>query len=129
LKKRGLSLDEIESCIEIAIDDLESSTLLLEAGKYRNSITLSYYAMFSISRALLLKKGLTPKTHDGVITLIGEKYVLEEGFDRELASRFSRARTIREDASYANYDDFDLDTAKENIWLAEEFINEAKKFL
>jgi uncharacterized protein (UPF0332 family) len=129
LKKRGLSLDEIESCIEIAIDDLESSKLLLEAGKYRNSVTLSYYAMFSISRALLLKKGLTPKTHDGVITLIGEKYVLEEGFDRELASRFSRARTIREDASYANYDDFDLDTAKENVWLAEEFINEAKKFL
>lgn len=122
-------MDEIESCIEIAIDDLESSKLLLEAGKYRNSITLSYYAMFSISRALLLKKGLTPKTHDGVITLIGEKYVLEEGFDRELASRFSRARTIREDASYANYDDFDLDTAKENVWLAEEFINEAKKFL
>ena len=122
-------MDEIESCIEIAIDDLESSKLLLEAGKYRNSVTLSYYAMFSISRALLLKKGLTPKTHDGVITLIGEKYVLEEGFDRELASRFSRARTIREDASYANYDDFDLDTAKENIWLAEEFINEAKKFL
>ena len=122
-------MDEIESCIEIAIDDLESSKLLLEAGKYRNSITLSYYAMFSISRALLLKKGLTPKTHDGVITLIGEKYVLDEGFDRELASRFSRARTIREDASYANYDDFDLDTAKENIWLAEEFINEAKKFL
>ena len=129
MKKRGLSLDEIESCIEIAIDDLESSKLLLEADKYRNSVTLSYYAMFSIARALLLKKGLTPKTHDGVITLIGEKYVLDEGFDRELASRFSRARTIREDASYANYDDFDLDTAKENIWLAEEFINEAKKFL
>lgn len=122
-------MDEIESCIEIAIDDLESSKLLLEADKYRNSVTLSYYAMFSIARALLLKKGLTPKTHDGVITLIGEKYVLDEGFDRELASRFSRARTIREDASYANYDDFDLDTAKENIWLAEEFINEAKKFL
>ena len=122
-------MDEIESCIEIAIDDLESSKLLLEAGKYRNSVTLSYYVMFSIARALLLKKGLTPKTHDGVITLIGEKYVLDEGFDRELASRFSRARTIREDASYANYDDCDLDTAKENIWLAEEFINEAKKFL
>ena len=122
-------MDEIESCIEIAIDDLESSKLLLEAGKYRNSVPLSYYAMFSIARALLLKKSLTPKTHDGVITLIGEKYVLDEGFDRELASRFSRARTIREDASYANYDDFDLDTAKENIWLAEEFINEAKKFL
>ena len=68
--------------------------------------------MFSIARALLLKKGLTPKTHDGVITLIGEKYVLDEGFDRELASRFSRARTIREDASYANYDDFDLTLQK-----------------
>ncbi|SFL71210.1 HEPN domain-containing protein [Methanobrevibacter olleyae] len=122
-------MNEIESCIEIAMDDLESSKLLLEAGKYRNSITLSYYAMFSIARALLLKKGLTPKTHDGVITLLGEKYVLEEGFDRDLASRFSRARTLREDASYGNYDDFDLDTAKENIWLVEEFIDEAKKFL
>ena len=46
-------MDEIGSCIEIAMDDLESSRLLLEAGKYRNSITLSYYAMFSIARALL----------------------------------------------------------------------------
>ena len=122
-------MDEIESCIEIAMDDLESSRLLLEAGKYRNSITLSCYAMFSIARALLLKKGVIPKTPDGVINQIGEIYVLEEGFDKDLASRFSRARTIREDASYANYDDFDLDTAKENIWLAEEFIDEAKKFL
>lgn len=63
-------MDEIESCIEIAMDDLESSRLLLEAGKYRNSITLSYYAMFSIARALLLKKGVIPKTHDGVINQI-----------------------------------------------------------
>ena len=111
------------------MDDLESSKLLLEAGKYRNSITLSYYAMFSIARALLLKKGLVPKKHDGVIALLGEKYVLEEGFDKDLASRFSRARTIREDASYASYDYFDLEAAKENIWLAEEFISEARKFL
>ena len=122
-------MDEIESCIEIAMDDLESSKLLFEAEKYRNSITLSYYAMFSLARALLLKKGCEPKTHTGVIKLLGEKYVLEEGFNAELASKFSRARTLREDASYANYDDFDKDAAKNIIWLAEEFIEESKKFI
>lgn len=85
--------------------------------------------MFSLARALLLKKGCEPKTHNGVIQLLGEKYVLEEGFNAELASKFSRARTIREDASYANYDDFDKNTAKNIIWLAEDFIQESKKFL
>ena len=104
-------MDEIESCIEIARDDLESSKLLFDGEKYRNSITLAYYAMFSLARALLLKKGYEPKTR-GVIRLLGEKYVLEEGFNAELASKFSRTRTIREDASYANYDDFDKNTAK-----------------
>ena len=122
-------MDEIESCIEIARDDLESSKLLFDGEKYRNSITLAYYAMFSLARALLLKKGYEPKTHSGVIRLLGEKYVLEEGFNAELASKFSRTRTIREDASYANYDDFDKNTAKNIIWLAEEFIEESKKFL
>ena len=63
-------MDEIESCIEIARDDLESSKLLFDGEKYRNSITLAYYAMFSLARALLLKKGYEPKTYSGVISFI-----------------------------------------------------------
>lgn len=98
-------------------------------GNYRNSIALAYYSMFSMARALLLIKGYTPKKHEGLIRLFGKEYVLGEGFDSDLASKFSQAHAIREKASYAFVDDFTIDDALEGIELAEKFIEEAKRFL
>ena len=51
--------------------------------------------MFSIVRALLLIKGSEPSTHIGLISEFGRLYVLEEGFDKKLASEFSKARVSR----------------------------------
>ncbi len=38
------------------------SKMLFEGGQYSDSVTMSYYAMYSSASALLLKKGISPKT-------------------------------------------------------------------
>jgi uncharacterized protein (UPF0332 family) len=130
----GLSsynIDEIKALIVMSNDDLKSSKNLFEIGQYRNSVVLSYYSMYSIARALLLIKGSEPSTHSGLIGEFGRLYVLEEGFDKKLASEFSNARVSRENASYATVDtfnNFDSESAEYNIDLAERFRDEAKKF-
>ena len=108
---KELSLDEvsqkeIDSLVSIALDDLDSSKNLYSCGNYRNSVALAYYSMFSMARALLLIKGYTPKKHEGLIRLFGKEYVLGEGFDSDLASKFSQSHATREKASYAFIDDF-----------------------
>ena len=43
--------------MKLAIEELSMAQILFDAGKYRGSITHSYYAMFDAAKALLL-------THD-----------------------------------------------------------------
>ena len=126
------NIEEINALIDISNEDLDSSKKLLEIGQYRNYIVLSYYSMYSIARALLLLKDCEPSTHSGLIREFGKLYVLGEGFNKSLASKFSKARVSRANASYASYDTFYTfteESAKYHIDLAEKFIIEAKKFL
>lgn len=129
LKSDEISKEEIQSLVDIALDDLDSSKTLCKSGNYRNSVSLAYYSMFSMARALLLIKGFTPKTHKGLISLFGQEYVKSEGFDAVLALEFSATQTIRENASYAFVDDFTKEQAVDKINLAERFIEECRKFL
>lgn len=126
------SIEEIKSLLIVSNEDLEASKTLLGIGQYRNSIVMSYYSMYSIAWALLLLKGSEPSTHSSLISEFGRLYVLEEDFDKNLASNFSNARVSRENASYVSQDTFntfDEKRAKKNIELAEDFIHESKKFL
>lgn len=58
-----LFLVDLLEIINIGKSQLISSQTLFEVGQYRDSITLSYFAMYSAASALLLKKNISPKTH------------------------------------------------------------------
>ena len=85
--------------------------------------------MFTVGKALLLLKGIEINKHKGLINKLGSYYVIEEGFNPEIAKKFSRAQTLRENASYAVVDDFDKQTAQEMLDLTEDFFNESKKYI
>ncbi|MBQ6444249.1 MAG: HEPN domain-containing protein [Methanosphaera sp.] len=122
-------MDEIESLVKIALDNYETSLMVFESGKYRISIALSYYAMFTVGKALLLLKGVQINKHKGLVNKLGSYYVKEGEFNPEIAKKFSRAKTLRENASYAMIDDFDKNTAQEMLELTEDFFNESKKYI
>ena len=85
--------------------------------------------MFSVAKALLIKKGFNPKTHSGTISLFGKEYVLNDSFDRKISKYLSSTQSLRESADYDAVDNIDRITAKDCINKAELFIKEAEKFL
>ena len=57
--------------------------MVFEGGQDRDSVTLSYYAMYSSALALLLKKDISPKTHDGTLRQLAKEYVKEGLLSKE----------------------------------------------
>lgn len=59
--------DITDEAIKKARERLESAQILLNAGKYEDSISRSYYAVLDSARAVLATKNEHPKSHSGVI--------------------------------------------------------------
>ena len=58
--------------------------ILFDAGKYRGSITHSYYAMFDAAKALLLTHDFVSKKHDIILTQFSKDFVLDGDFSQEV---------------------------------------------
>lgn len=78
---------------------------------------------------MLLKKGITTKTHSGTIHEFGLEYVTNENFDKEIAKFFSKLEGDREKADYDYSHVITKSKAKTNLNNAKKFIDECKKFL
>ena len=75
--KKVLFLDKVKNAINVGKSQLISSKILFDGGQYRDSVTMSYYAMYSSALALLLKKDISPKTHEGTLRQLAKEYVKE----------------------------------------------------
>jgi len=59
-----------------------------------------YYAAFHMASALLLDKGFTPRSHSGVIHLIGAHFVINGLLDKSYGRLFSRLFELRQSGDY-----------------------------
>ena len=115
-------MGEYEKYLEKAHESLESAEILFEKEKYNTSISQAYYAMFYASKALLSLKRIYPKTHRGVVSEFGLKFV-NEGFIEEIYGKIlAKGMQLRERADYDVY-------YKASREEAEELINEAEMFV
>ena len=122
-------MSEIQKLCEKSYDKLTSSKTLYEIGNYSDSASLAYYSMFLMAKALLKKKGLDVKTHQGLLNLFSLKYVFEGNFNHRIYANLAAGQSIREDADYSANDYITQEIAEELISQAEEFLGEAEKFL
>lgn len=97
-------MSEIEKLRDKSYSKLTSSKALYEIEQYSDSASLAYYSMLLMAKALLRKKGLDAKTHEGVMNLFSLKYVKEVAFDYEKYVFLSSAQSKREDADYGAVD-------------------------
>jgi len=56
-------------------EKLDSTKILLENSKFKDSISRSYYAMFTAAGALLATKHLDSSKHTGVVSLFNQHFV------------------------------------------------------
>lgn len=120
-------MDEKQILMERAHEKLEVAKSLFGTGFYSDAVSRAYYAMFYAARALLSAKNIYPKTHRGVISQFGLKFVKEGEFEKEIFDLFARAQEDREEADYGLLSETDDDEAKKIIEGAEKFLKECKK--
>ena len=122
-------MDNPQDAINVGKSQLISSKMLFEGGQYRDSVTMSYYAMYSSALALLLKKSISPKTHEGTLRQLAKEYVKEGLFSKETYGYLYDARETRNDSSYGYSKTFTEEDAEKLILQAEKFINEVETLL
>jgi uncharacterized protein (UPF0332 family) len=109
---------------------LISARLALNAGDNDGAVSRSYYAMFDMARAALLRSGVSednlPRTHNGVIDAFRRHAVQSGQIDRELATELSRTESLRIKADYTGAE-IELSEATEVVQNAERFVQTVER--
>jgi hypothetical protein len=110
--------------MESAREKLNAAEDLLEKHHYKDSVSRSYYAIFTAARALLATKHLDSSKHSGVIALFNQHFV-KNGVVPKVASKWlERAKLYREQADYGDFYVVSAQEAEAQIQSAREFIME-----
>lgn len=110
-------------------ENLKSADILIKAGMYGDSLSRSYYAIFTAARALLALKQLDSKKHSGVISLFNRHYVKTGIVDRTIGKELNKARLRRESSDYADFYLVDKKEAVNQFETAKRFIDAVENIL
>ena len=121
--------DLVKYRLENAEEKLESAKLLLDAGKYKDSIGRSYYAIFTAVRAVLAKDKVDFSKHAGVIAYFQREYIKTEIFDKLYSKYLQSAFQIRNNCDYDDFFIASKQDAEEQYERAVAMIREIKEWL
>ena len=122
-------MNKVMDAFNVGKNNLISAKALFEIGQYRDSITMSYYAMYSAGLALLLKKDISPRTHGGTIRQLAKEYVKPWLLSKETFEFLNGGMADRNKSSYDYSVVFTEETAEKYICKAERFIDESETLL
>ena len=122
-------MNKVIDAFNVGKSNLISAKALFEIGQYRDSVTMSYYAMYSAGLALLLKKDISPRTHGGTMRQLAKEYVKPGLLSKETFEFLNGGMADRNKSSYDYSVVFTEETAKKYICKAERFIDEAEALL
>lgn len=115
--------------IRKAEDKIKAAELLLEKRFFDDSVSRAYYSMYHATRAVLLIKDLSPKTHKGLISQFGLEFVSKGYLDKLLGKAISFVKEAREKADYEPLITFKQKEAREVLNKAKNFLEKVKEFL
>jgi len=113
--------------LAVAEEDLASARSSAEHGFFRAAVSRAYFAAFHAARALLLTRGLEPRSHKGARHLLNRHFVRTGELDRSFDRLLAYAEKDREDADYAPAVAFSAEEAAERIDTAERLVDEARR--
>lgn len=115
--------------LDSAKEKLESAKLLLDAGKYRDSIGRSYYSIFTVVRAVLANDKVDFSKHAGVIAYFQKEYIKTGKFDVKYSRYLQTAFQIRNSCDYDDFFIASKQDAEEQYNRAAEFYTEVNNYL
>jgi hypothetical protein len=114
---------------ESAVEKLHAAKLLKENGFFKDSISRSYYAIFSGARSLLALKEFDSAKHSGIIALFNQHFVKTGLIDKICSKIISGAQIHRQRSDYGDYVIATKQEAEEQIKNAELFLEHINKYL
>ncbi len=92
--------ENIREEIERASQTMRAATLLFDNNLINDAVSRLYYFLLYNIRALLLSKGLEPKSHEGALRLFALHFIKERLFEPKDSHVFSKLMKYREEADY-----------------------------
>ncbi len=121
--------ENIREEIERAEKAKEAAQLLMDNGFINDAVSKLYYFLLYGIRALLLTKGMEPKSHEGALRLFGLHFVKEGVFVSKDSHVFSKLMKFKEEADYNPSYVFTKEDFKDLAREAEELFFEIKAYL
>jgi uncharacterized protein (UPF0332 family) len=125
--------DELEERVRAAFsrarDKLAAARAVLAAGLPADAVPPAYYACFHVAEAALAVDGDEPRTHEGVKSLFGLRFVRTGRLDPELASILRELKDERESGDYSVFPAITAEDATRAIAMAERFVAAIEGFL
>jgi uncharacterized protein (UPF0332 family) len=90
----------IQEELERAKEALKSADILFENDLIKDAMSRLYYFVLHYIKALLLTKGLEPKSHEGALRLLSLHFIKEGILEPNVAHIFSKLMKYREEADY-----------------------------
>lgn len=115
--------------LEQAEESLESAQLLMDNGKYRPSVSRSYYAMFYAVLALLVKESRHTSKHSGAIAMFNREFVKTGMLDKDFSRWLQEAFDLRQRADYRELFSVSYDRTKSVLEHAKTFVSEVKRLI
>jgi len=115
--------------LEKAVERLRVAEKLFRDGDYEDAVSRAYYAMYHAARAALSTVNVFPKTHEGVVSEFGRKFVLTGVFPKELGINLANAKAARETYEYSVMATVGKSEAEAILSNGQRFVNAIKKRL
>jgi uncharacterized protein (UPF0332 family) len=119
----------IADAVARAEQALRAARALLGLALNADATSRAYYAAFHIVRALLLTRGVEPKTHAGAIHLLNVEFVREGRLPSSHNRLLAGLQRSRELADYDSAVTFSQEDAAAELADAERFVVEALALL
>lgn len=101
--------------LEKAKEHLKAAEKLFEEKLFKDSVSRSYYSIFSATRALLALKKLDSKKHKGIISLFNKTFVKTKIVKIKASKIIKEAKIYRENVDYADFLIITKDEAKQQL--------------
>lgn len=115
--------------IESSQEDLETAKELLDLKRYRAALNRAYYAILSVTSAVLLTERIERSKHSGVEAAFIQHFVKTGVIEAEYGKIFDYIRKKREESDYSVKIKIDEETARKVVREAENFIVRLRRYL
>ena len=100
----ALSLEEKRAIVNYRIQKAQSTMIEAKDNanlKHWNLVANRlYYAVFHMASALLIDKGFTAKSHNGIFCILGQEFVAKGVLNKDDAKLASRLQNMRQSGDY-----------------------------